>query len=349
MLKAAWASDEEARAVSESIIWASLRGNNHGFESLITRFRNAYLRADRAHDKTALPTITSETPATLVVDGKWCEGTLATFLATEKVIEKAKATGIAAATVLRCGGNGALGFYTGRMADNDLIGIAFSGAVASTPPYGGVERMFGTNPISIAVPAGAEYPILIDWATSATSWGGIRSYITSGQPVPEGMILDDQGEPTTDPTKFSGSPGQRDEEEQHGSIANMGGGHKGYAIQLAVELLGEILPALKTGNETSGSVPGNPMFHNPAFLMALNVSFFQDLDAFKRKVDERIRQIKGSKRKPGVDEIFLPGERGFRVAEQRLREGIPLQGKTWNTLTGLAEDLNFEISGTAIV
>ena len=89
-------------------------------------------------------------------------------------------------------------------------------------------------------------------------------------------------------------------------MANMSNNAKGYNMQVAVEMLGGVLPALITSNE----VTTVGKFHNPTLIMAINISFFQDVEAFKQRVDERIRDLKASERMPGVDEILIPGERG---------------------------------------
>lgn len=339
ILKAAGRSDADAFAATESRLWATLRGNNHGFESFSQLVRSISVQGD----KSGALQIVKETPSTVVIDGNWCEGATATLLGTDMIIEKAKTVGIAAATMFRCGTNGALGFYTNRIADHDMAGIAFSGAVAASPPYGGAQRMLGTNPLSFCVPAGEEFPVLVDWATSAASWGGLSKMVSGGDPLPEGVILDDDGLPTTNVTEITASSRARNGEEVHGSLDNFASNHKGYSIQFVVEMLGEILPALKTGNEVSTSV-GNPVFHNPSFIIAVNISFFQDLEAFKRKMDARIREIRSSRKNPHTEDIYLPGERGFRTREERLLKGIPVPDNFWTDVTHLADSMQVDIS-----
>jgi LDH2 family malate/lactate/ureidoglycolate dehydrogenase len=335
LYKAAGASDEDAKYVTESILTATLRGHeSHGVGQL-ARYLREYVNG--LIEKDGSIKIINETPATVAIDGDWCLGQKVAMVATDKVIEKAKLTGIAAATIQRTCHVGTLFDYNYKIAQNDMIGMMFTNAGASSPPWGGVQRMLGTNPLGYGIPAKEEYPIIADVATSSTSHGGLREMMVSGKPLPPGLLLDDEGELTSDRSKFTQGGG-----EVHGSMANMANNHKGYAIQLAVEMLGGIFGGLTTGNEMSKGRPG--IIHNPSLFIAINVSFFQDLEAFKRKVDERIREIHASRRKTGVEAIYLPGEQGFKTAEQRLRGGIPLHEEYWKQIEEQAEQLKVDLT-----
>ncbi len=106
-------------------------------------------------------------------------------------------------------------------------------------------------------------------------------------------------------------------------------------------MMGGILPGLMTGSEAQAI---NRTLRTPATIIALNVSFFQDIDAFTTKVDERIREIKASKKKSGVSEIHLPGHRGFETRERRLKEGIPIEDHYWHEMEELAKELGVDLS-----
>jgi len=341
MFEAAGATAREARTVTESLLFASLRGHDtHGVGHMPLYIESYLGTGNFGLNKSAKPTV-NETPATYAINADGGQGQQACLEATEKVIEKAKQTGIAAATVGNNTHNGALSYYVDKIAQNDMIGIAFTCSGACTPPWGGTERILGTNPIAFGIPAGEEFPIIIDMSTSAATWMGLLPKIMHGGPLPEGWVLDDDGEPTTDPDKFT-MPRQ---DGVRGAMNNMAGNHKGYAIQLAVEMLGGILPWLMTSNEAMGT----GRLTTPMFIIAINVSFFQDIEAFKRKVDQRIREIKNSKKKQGVEEILIPGERGFRLQEQRLREGVPIAENYWALISELAEKLNVPLPVGAAV
>ncbi|HZP26320.1 MAG TPA: Ldh family oxidoreductase [Dehalococcoidia bacterium] len=333
IFQAVGATPDDASIITESLLFASLRGHDsHGAGHMPLYIQN-YLGRGFSINKEYKPRIINETPATIAVDADFGLGQKVCMDVTEKVIEKAKTMGIAAGTVGKNTHNGALAYYIDRIVSNDMIGLAFTGSGACAPPWGGVERMLGTNPIGIGVPAGQEYPIIIDMATSSATWMGLLPKLMHGDPIPEGTLLDDDGNPTTDPAKFT-TPAQRG--ETRGAMNNMAGNHKGYAIQLAVEMLGGIFPGMLNGNEATGG----GRLTTPMFIIAINVSFFQDLQAFKDKVDSRIREIKNSKKRKGVDEILIPGERGFKLQEKRLRDGIPIPDAYWKQIQDLAAELN---------
>jgi LDH2 family malate/lactate/ureidoglycolate dehydrogenase len=338
LFRAAGAREDEADMVTRSLLFASVRGHDtHGVGHLPLYVRN-YLGEGvfGGMNKEGSVTIVSDTPATLVIDANWCLGQKVTMNATEMLIEKARKTGIAAATINHSTHIGALSFYTAKIVEHDMIGILFTCAGACTPPLGGVERLLGTNPFSIGIPTKNEPPIIIDMATSATTWMALLPMLARGGALPEGLILDDAGEPTTDPNKFSlpWNP------EDHGAIANMGGGPKGYALQVAVEMLGGVLPALMTGNE----IFKEGKFNNPCFLIVINISFFQEVEAFKEKADARAKEIRASRKKVGVDAIHLPGEKSFKTQQKRLKEGIPIHERDWEEITKLAAELKVDLS-----
>jgi LDH2 family malate/lactate/ureidoglycolate dehydrogenase len=341
LFKAAGATDEETHAVTESLLWASLHGHDTHGAGHFPMYVRTYMGAGGMGsnlNKGGKPTIVKETPATVVIDANWCVGHMVALQATEMAIEKAKKVGIAGVTVENCPHNGALGFFVNKIVDNDMIALYFTGSGAISPPWGGTQRMLGTNPIGIGIPAKEEPPIIIDMATSSSTWAGLGVIRRNPGPAPEGILLDDDGMPTTDHSIMTG--GSRDI-EPHGSMTNMANNHKGYAIQLAVEMLGGVLPALMTGNEAFAK---NAMLQTPSLIIAINVSFFQDVDAFTSKVDQRIREIRNSKKKRDVDAIIVPGERGARTRDKRLKEGIPFDDHYWVEMEKLADELKVDLS-----
>lgn len=338
LLKAVGAEDDDIKAISDATLFASLHGHDsHGIGHLPMYVRG-YLGQGatfKGVQKGAKISVMKETAATVVVNGNWAAGHKVALEATNIVIKKAKTTGIAAATIYNSVHNGALSYYVNKIVENDMIGMFFTCAGAISPPYGGTERMLGTNPMAMGFPVKNQPPVIFDMATSSTTHVGLNALLRSGGPIPAGLLLDDDGEPTTDAKLFTRA-GAGTGDKARGSMPNLAHNHKGYAIQLAVEILGGILPGLISGNEVSA----HGKFHNPALIIAINVSFFQDVDAFKDKMDSRIRQLKASKKKPGVEEIFMPGEQGFRRSKKNLNEGMLVDDFYWNDLLSLAKELN---------
>lgn len=329
-------NEEDIKILNDALLFAGIRGHDtHGIGHLAGYVRG-YMGQRSPFGgvkRDANPRIVKETPATVMIEADKCIGPKVTMWATELIIEKAKTTGIAAATVHNCVHNGTMAYYMDRIAKAGMIGMGFTCAGTASPPWGGVERMLGTNPFGMSFPTRSSPPIVIDMATSAVSHGGLAPMLAEGKPLPEGILLDGNGEPTADPKTYAGTSGQR------GSVANLANNHKGYAIQLATEVLGGILPSLMAGGEGFSG----PLYNNPSFLIAINVGFFQDPDAFKDKLDARIKQLKSSKKKPGVEEIYMPGERSHNNERKYRKEGIPVNDHVWKEIEDLAKELGVKL------
>ena len=301
-------SESDAKLVTDTLLYASLRGHDsHGLGHIGTYVRGlmglpggfSFAGVNKSPNMRKV----KESPATVAIDGDWAIGHKATQYATELVIEKAKKLGIGAASIYNTTHNGALGYYTLQMVEQGMIGMAFTNAGACAPPWGGTQRMLGTNPMSMAFPAGDEYPIMFDMATSSTVWLTIIPIVMSGGPLPEATLLNDDGELTTNRDEFTtvGVQGK-----PKGAMANMANNHKGYSIQLAVEMLAGILPALISGQQ----VTTEGHFHNPTLLIMLlngnlpdkyrpnsvapSETMTETLQAMKQATREFSRQADGS-------------------------------------------------------
>ncbi|MSQ32151.1 MAG: Ldh family oxidoreductase [Dehalococcoidia bacterium] len=336
LFRAVKVSEEDIKILTDALLFAGLRGHDtHGIGHL-AGYVKGYMgqRSPFAGVKRdAMPRIVKETPGTVTIEADKCIGPKVTMWATELIIEKAKTTGIAAATVTNCVHNGTMAYYMDRIAQAGMIGFGFTCAGNASPPWGGVDRMLGTNPFGMAFPTKNSPPVVIDMATSAVSHGGLAPMLAEGKPFPPGILLDGNGEPTTDPKTYNATSGQK------GSVTNLANNHKGYAIQLATEILGGVLPALMVGGEgfTIAS------YNNPSFLIAINVGFFQDENAFKDKLDTRIKQLKSSKKKPGVEEIYMPGERSYNNQQKYRTAGIPVNEHVWKEIEDLAKELGVKL------
>ena len=336
MLEATGLNRSDAGALLDSMMVPSLRGHDsHGIR-LVMQMANRYLSNPKAPiDK---PEILSDSEATAVWDLKFGNGAvLAAVRATEMAIAKAEKSGISTVALRNVMGLASIGYFTEMIARKDMIGMMFtqsSNPVA--PPWGGASRVLGTSPIAVAIPAKNEKPILIDMATTASASRAlgplIQEVISKGEQLPPGLILDDEGMPTTDPTKYQ-------PQGTAGSMANMSNNAKGYAVQLLAEILGGVL----TGGDPHGDMLAGRRFTNGSTILAINVAFFTDVNTFKERVDERIRFIKGSKKAKGLDEILLPGERGFKVEAKRRKEGIPFTDADWQSFVKAAQQLNVNV------
>ena len=325
LLKGSGASEEEAEIISRHSVGANLAGHDsHGIIQIPTYID----RVKRGHIVPGAEfEILKDTPTTTVVDGHWGFGYVASERLMQMTIDKAKQGGVAAATVFRQSHVGRVADYPIMAAKQGLIGImtADSGRSSkSVVPFGGREPRLGTNPICIAMPSNLEGTMFIDMATSAVAAGKLGVAVARGTGVPEGWILDKDGNPSTDPNDLRNG----------GAVLPLGGpeGHKGYGLSVMVEILSGILTGLGFGHDPSGR-------HNDGCFMAVfDVGAFRDVDQFKAEVTEFAQYLKSSEPASGFTEVFYPGELEHKREQQLLAEGIFVEDATWERLGDLAAE-----------
>jgi L-2-hydroxycarboxylate dehydrogenase (NAD+) len=233
--------------------------------------------------------ITKETAFSALLDGGMRQGLVVALDSTNIAIKKAKETKLAiVAGHNYVGTTGAMGYFTRKIADNGLIGVMIATSAEGVSPWGGTEMILGTNPISISIPRNGD-PIVGDLATAAWSYGDLALAMLEGRHVPEGIVIDKDGNPSTNP-----------HDADNGSQLPMAQ-HKGYVLGLAVEILAGPLIGAKAGVKAVKASDGFTM-------LALSPDVFVSADQFKTQVNALIDEIKSSQRRPGVDEILYPGE-----------------------------------------
>ena len=246
----------------------------------------------------------------------------------EQLMPLAREHGVAAATVRRSQHFGAVSYYCNRAAAADMILLATTNCEPAMSPAGGFDAFFGTNPIGASFPTGRGWPVKVDLATSIVARGNVIAADREKRPIPEGWALDADGNPTTDAAAALA-----------GTVLTMAG-HKGYALALMVELLSGALAGAAVGPNVGSMYKQLDRPQDVGhFFCLLDISAFVDPAEFRRRVDETVDRIKGSRRRPGVDEILVPGERSARTAEANRRLGVPLGAATVAELDALAERL----------
>lgn len=328
VLRAAGASDDEARLVAERCVRANLVGHDsHGVIQIPTYVD----RIGLGHIVPGAPMeVLDDTPTTAVIDGHWGFGYVVTTLAMEMAIAKARESRIAAMTVTRQGHVGRLAEYTQMAARAGMMGLmtADSGrGPKSVAPYGGRVPRLGTNPLCIALPSNLDGPFTLDMATSAVAEGKVSLARARGESIPPGWVVDAEGRSTTDPRALL----------QGGSLLPLGGdqGHKGYGLGAVIEILSGVLTGLGFGVSDG--------FHNDGcFLLVVDVSAFRPLEAFKQEVTEFAEYLTATPPASGFDRVYYPGEVEHLTAQERRRTGITLEEGTWDRLQALVRDYGLE-------
>jgi LDH2 family malate/lactate/ureidoglycolate dehydrogenase len=246
-----------------------------------------------------------------------------------EAVTAARECGIGWASVRGTVHTGAIGYYTSRAA---AAGMAAVGVVAGIPnmAYAGARgAAVATSPLSVAVPAARHELVLLDMATAVMALGRIAQLKAAGTPLPPGVAVTADGEPTTDPALAA--------------VPLPVGGPKGSGMSLVFELLASGLVAnpIVPGYH-SGSKEGRRHRQN-AFILAVDVSAFLPLAEFRVIVDETVDAIKSLPPADGVSEVLVPGERGRRCEAERRSSGVPLGPKVWRELTEAAAALGVTV------
>lgn len=250
--------------------------------------------------------VIKRTAGCAVVDGDDGMGQVSGFYAMKQAIELAKNAGIGFVLVKNASHFGMASYYTLLAEQEGMIGFAVSNTSAVMAPTGGREKMIGNNPISFAVPSADSNPILLDMALSVCALGKFIIAKQKGEKIPVGLAFTSEGNPTNDPA-----------EALAGSALPLGD-HKGYGLALIMDMLTGVLSGGKYGPDVGSLIKWDPTeaTGNSLAFMALDISVFDDLNNYKKRIKRMGQRIKQSARAPGCDEILLAGERELRNKEQ---------------------------------
>ena len=312
---------EDAAQVAKLQVQTDLRGvHSHG-----TRTLSGYLNQVLDGKMNPQPElrIVSEGPSFAVVDGDNGMGHLASAYAMQTAIEKAKATGVAAAGVRNAGHFGAAAGYAIMAASNKMVGFSTTntGGPSMVAP-GGAQAVVANNAMSYAVPTGDGHPIVLDMACGVSAWGKISTLRMYGKPIPEGWLLDDTGQPTSEPSQ--------------GRFLAPAAGPRGYGLALIMGILaGPLSGGLMSCNKTE-----EPSEH---FFMALNIANFTDYDSYVAEIQRGIGKIHTSKTAEGVEQAYLPGEIEWNNYDKWIESGIPIHVAHLRGLADIAEKLDVPI------
>jgi L-2-hydroxycarboxylate dehydrogenase (NAD+) len=328
-------SAEDAGQAAEVLVTADSWGiETHG----VARLRSYYETLVRgfANPRPNIQVI-RQLPACAALDGDNGLGLIVGPKANQIAMEKAEMVGTGWVSVRHTNHFGIAGYYPWSALKYDLIGWAMTNTTPQVAPLWGAERMLGTNPIAIAFPGYEEPPIVIDMATSTTSYGQIENAIRKAETVPEGWIIDGEGRMTIYPEKMING----------GAILPLGidrehGGHKGYCLSAMIDILCGVL----SGANWGPFVPPFPFYLKPPartvgegighFFGALRIDGFTDPDEFKQRIDEWIRVFRATRPAPESGGPLIPGEPERRARDRHSREGVRLLPSVVKELRELA-------------
>ncbi len=318
----------DAAACAARMTEADLRGvDTHGIFRLPHYCQRIRAGGINLH---AQPRPVRENAVTALVDGDNGMGHVVVTYAVELAVRKASEAGLAWVGTFNGNHAGAGAVYSTMAVAHDMIGMYMTVANGNhMPPWGGVEPILGTNPISVAIPAGDEPPIALDIATTVASYGKVKLAAQKDETMPVGWMIDRKGQPLTDPKRAA-----------EGFLLPIGG-YKGYGLNVVIGMLAGVLNGGAFGRNVVDFNKDFAAKNNSGHMfLAARVDNFQPVAAFKREMDRAIREIRESQRMENVDRIWLPGEMEHRQAQERRQKGIPLGPALIEQLRQLAEDLH---------
>ncbi|MCD6111852.1 MAG: Ldh family oxidoreductase [Bacteroidales bacterium] len=314
---------EDAELVSDVLLEAELRGiNSHG----VIRIKD-YVRLWEVGRINSKPNIKVkyQTPGTAVIDADKSIGMVSAHKAMNLAIEKAKTCGTGWVSVRNSNHFGIAGYYSMMALEHDMIGISMTNANPSVAPTFSIERLLGTNPISVSIPAGKQPPFVADFATTPIPRGKLVVMHKKGEKAPLGFVQDKTGKPSDNPNIIADG----------GAIVPLGGdrvhgSHKGYCLEAVVDIFSSLLSGANYGpwvppiasylplkEKTVGEGTGH-------FFGAMRINAFQPAIEFKEKMDDWINTFRNAKTAEGHEKVLIPGDPERELKEQKLKNGIEL-------------------------
>ena len=328
LLVAVGLPEAEALIVSSILVDTSLDGiDTHGISRLpiyLSRILNG-----RINPKPVIQKILNNAVAS--VDGDNGLGQIVAYHSMALAVDLAKQYGLGFVTVKNSNHFGAASSYCKMAAHQHMIGQAYTNSPSGIPPWGGKSPYFGTNPISYGFPNG-DHPVVIDMSSSTVARGHIILAAKEGRSIPEGWALDMDGNPTTDA-----------QAALQGAVLPVGGA-KGYALALAVEVMSGIISGSAYGTHVGWMYDDflEPINIGHSFF-AMDISRLMPFEDYSQRMTDMIGEIKNVPRAEGVDTIRIPGERRQSIAEERKKNGIPINEGLLKELNELATKFGLQL------
>lgn len=332
-------SESNADTAVRVLLSADLRGvDSHGIARL-----NGYIRLWEVDRIKANPNIciVHETPSTATVDGDKGLGLVVAPAAMQIAINKAKNAGTGWVSVKNSNHFGIAGIHAMMALENDMIGIAMTNASPLVAPTHSIERLLGTNPIGVAIPAGNKAPFVADFATTTAANGKLEILQRKNEPAPQGWVQTRTGQPSTDAAEVrnGGALLPLGGDKEHGS-------HKGFMLGSIVDIFSAILSGANYGPwvppfpayvPMPENMPGEGIGH---FFGAMRIDAFRPAADFKLHMDKWIERFSTAQTIADHQKVVIPGQPEAAMEAERLKNGIALQESVVQELKALADKFN---------
>jgi LDH2 family malate/lactate/ureidoglycolate dehydrogenase len=331
---------DDARVCADVLIESDLRGiQSHG----VGRLKYYYDRIQMGlHQTVTKMEIVKETETTAVIDGHHGMGHVIAYHAMRLAMDKARQYGLGAVAVRNGTHFGIAGYYPLMAAKEGMVGLCVTNARPSQVPTFGAEPMLGTNPIAFAAPSDMDFPFCFDAATSISQRGKIEVAARAEQPVPEGWVVDNQGQPLTNPGQIL-----EDFNQATAALLPLGGagellaGYKGYDLATIVEILsaslsGGVFMKDLLGFEPDGSRRPYMLGH---FFLAIDVEHFIPLELSKQITGGIMRALQASRKAAGQDRIYVAGEKEYENERTVRDQGVPVNRNLRQELQLMRDEL----------
>lgn len=335
-------SHNDANTAATVLLSADLRGvDSHGVARL-----GGYVRLWEAKRINATPAIKiiHETPSTAVVDGDSGLGLVIAPAAMQVAIDKALIAGTGWVSVQNSNHFGIAGYHAMLALPHDMIGIAMTNASALVAPTFSTEKMLGTNPIAVAIPAGMEQPFVADFATTTASNGKLEMLQRKNETAPSGWVQTKDGQPSTNANEL----------KEGGALLPLGGdrehgSHKGYMMGSVVDIFSAILSGANYGPwvppfpayiPMPENMPGKGIGH---FFGAMRIDAFRPAADFKKDMDQWIQRFKNAQTIEKDQRVIIPGEPETALEKKYRQNGIPLSQPVVDDLYVLADKFSIKL------
>ena len=331
IFKAVGCKSDEAERVANRLVTSNLVGHDsHGVirvQSYVEWLRDLKILPDRSIE------VVFENDSIAVIDGQFGLGQSIGEQTMRLAIEKSERSGVAIVALRNSGHLGRIGDWAEMAAAAGKLSLHFvntSGAGLLVSPFGGIDRRLSANPIAAAVPTGTDMPVILDMSACVIAEGKVRVAYHRGDTLPDGCLIDADGNPTNNPADLYADP--------PGAILPIAG-HKGYGLSLITDLFAG---ALSGGSCTNPA--NNDRVVNNMFTIVIDPSFFASDDAYREEVQRFVTYVKSARTVTEDGEILVPGELEARTKAARLKDGIEIAEVTWGQIVETCQSLGVEHS-----